>query len=218
MKTWKYETTSKKKHGTARHVPRQLHGTSTALHGSSTAVPRHSTAVPQQFHGAPRQFHGKPARGMRISCVGGGSAGPACPLCVCLCAVFSGKSGFFEPGFPLVSAVRTPLRALSKRRKRRCNAPALRFPTSVLRFHLRRLAHPSGGHLAAWGPGPGGLGRLRWPAKNHEIHLIRHGQTKKVGNHAGYHLGMACRGEGSHRWRTWMCTKHSIFGSLWGGC
>eukprot|EP00661_Eupelagonemidae_sp_cell13_P016612 gene16612-biopygen5282 len=34
--------------------------------------------------------------------------------------------------------------------------------------------------MAAWGPGPGGLGRPRWPAKNHEIHLIRHGQTKKV--------------------------------------
>eukprot|EP00661_Eupelagonemidae_sp_cell13_P008722 gene8722-biopygen15185 len=89
----------------------------------------------------------------------GGAAGPACPLSV---------------------SVRTPFRALSKRWKRRCNAPALRFPTSVLRFHLRRFAHPSGGHLAAWGPGPGGLGRPRWPAKNHEIHLIRHGQTKKV--------------------------------------
>eukprot|EP00661_Eupelagonemidae_sp_cell13_P017534 gene17534-biopygen3863 len=61
-----------------------------------------------------------------------------------------GKSGFFEPGIPLVSVVRTPLRALLKRRKRRCNAPALRFPTR---------------HLAAWGQGPAGLGRPRWPAK-----------------------------------------------------
>eukprot|EP00661_Eupelagonemidae_sp_cell13_P017853 gene17853-biopygen15939 len=44
---------------------------------------------------------------------------------------------------PLVSVVRFPLRALSKRRKRRCNAPALCFPTSVLRFRRRRFAHPS---------------------------------------------------------------------------
>eukprot|EP00661_Eupelagonemidae_sp_cell13_P011692 gene11692-biopygen350 len=78
----------------------------------------------------------------------------------------------------LVLFVRTPLRALAKRREMQCNGPALRFPTSVLRLHLRRFAHPR--HLAAWGPGPGGLGRPRWPAKNHEMHLIRHGQTKKV--------------------------------------
>eukprot|EP00661_Eupelagonemidae_sp_cell13_P020223 gene20223-biopygen20584 len=57
-------------------------------------------------------------------------------------------------------SVRTPLRALSKRRKRRCNAPALRFLTSVLRLHLRRFAHPSDGLKTpgslgpgAWGPG-----------------------------------------------------------------
>eukprot|EP00661_Eupelagonemidae_sp_cell13_P007778 gene7778-biopygen3080 len=97
---------------------------------------------------------------MRISCVGGGAAGPACPL-----SVF----------------VRTPLRALSKRRKRRCNAPALRGPTSVIRcnLHLRRFAPPSDG-LKLWllcvhfRPG---LGRPRWPAKtNHANHLIRHGK------------------------------------------
>eukprot|EP00661_Eupelagonemidae_sp_cell13_P007859 gene7859-biopygen3083 len=103
---------------------------------------------------------------MRFSCVGGGSAGPACPLCT------GTASCSFE----------TP--------KRRC-APALRFPTSISRPRLQRFAHPSDvlmkwelcwqfnsnpvknapppwpgpGHLAAWGPGPGGLGRPRWPAK-----------------------------------------------------
>eukprot|EP00661_Eupelagonemidae_sp_cell13_P016503 gene16503-biopygen21799 len=69
----------------------------------------------------------EPARGMRISCVGGGVR-------------WAGLSSV---------TVRTPLRALSKRRKRRCNAPALRFPTSVLRLRLRRFPHPR--HLAAWG-------------------------------------------------------------------
>eukprot|EP00661_Eupelagonemidae_sp_cell13_P025048 gene25048-biopygen20944 len=54
----------------------------------------------------------------------GGAAGTACPL-----SVF----------------VRTPLRALSERWKRRCNAPALRFPTNVLRLRLRRFGHPSDG-------------------------------------------------------------------------
>eukprot|EP00661_Eupelagonemidae_sp_cell13_P013811 gene13811-biopygen3548 len=31
------------------------------------------------------------------------------------------------------------------------------------------LWHVWPGHLAAWGPEPGGLGRPCWPAKNHEI-------------------------------------------------
>eukprot|EP00661_Eupelagonemidae_sp_cell13_P005088 gene5088-biopygen1073 len=103
----------------------------------------------------------EPARGMRISCVAGGSAGAACHLCVCLsaCPQFSAENaGFFEPGIPLVSVVWTPLRALSKRRERRCNAPAPHFPTSDSRFRLRRFANPIDGPLAAWGPGPWGWG------------------------------------------------------------
>eukprot|EP00661_Eupelagonemidae_sp_cell13_P014895 gene14895-biopygen12676 len=59
----------------------------------------------------------------------------------------------------LVLSVRTPLRALSKRRKRRCNAPALRFPTSVLRLHLRRFAPPRPGGLGGWG-GHAGLPKI----------------------------------------------------------
>eukprot|EP00661_Eupelagonemidae_sp_cell13_P017012 gene17012-biopygen6809 len=73
---------------------------------------------------------------MRFSCVGRGGR-------------WAGLSSVF---------VRTPLRVLSERRKRRCNAPALRFPTSVLRFHLRRFAPPSDGHLAAGARGLGGWG------------------------------------------------------------
>eukprot|EP00661_Eupelagonemidae_sp_cell13_P019559 gene19559-biopygen22049 len=90
---------------------------------------------------------------MRISCVGGGVR-------------WAGLSSV---------SVRTPLRALSNRRERRCNAPALRFPTSVLRFHLRRFAHPSGGLMKwelclpfnsktgqKWGTPHPGLGQDTW--------------------------------------------------------
>eukprot|EP00661_Eupelagonemidae_sp_cell13_P023262 gene23262-biopygen4304 len=55
----------------------------------------------------------------------------------------------------LVLFVRTPLRALSKRRKRRLDAPALRFPTGVLRSRLRRYPPPSDVFMRTGSQGPG---------------------------------------------------------------